>query len=625
MLKMMHHKLISQQFSEIEKLSKRSSSEIQDFLLLLLQPEPNSEEDKALKDLFAALITIIDSGAKQLESAKDNQIKTGAVDNLVLTVFKKKIESFSETSSNASRYITSIFSYKTSSGETLLHKAMDGRLVGLVNFIIQFIQAEVFYEEDRNKVSALMKLVKFGLFEEEKSIRFLMSPELRLDITRPSSEGATCLGMAVACGSLSSVTNLIRYGNFSKQQLSDALFQAGWWAEKYVNLDVLDTLHKEGADFNARNNTTNTPLHYAVIQKEEISAFYDVVTKIVLLGADPDSKDSLGTTPAHCAIVVGNTRMVSFLIKKGIDLDHKDIWGNDYMYYIHHLCPLRKRGKLIRLFTEAMTTKAEMKKKQESSDTDEVKDQTTPVRKTQEKGTKKTLHRKKPSPEEKKEEATTPVSGKPLVNSLPESDTFLSMPDTSSPILKAKEETVTNPAIEENRHQKKTETAHIIPPPPENQRPAVATPSESQVNQPDINSGPEKTTINQDLKESTSDSHNKPDGSSVNDPLNNDLPEKPGDVKPAAPVKKPVSYPLRNISFDEIIDFLKTKGFSLLESKRGHGSHTMMRNHQSISVTIPHHNPIAIGTLRSILESAGIEKVEFSQYMLYGGKTTSLN
>jgi predicted RNA binding protein YcfA (HicA-like mRNA interferase family) len=63
----------------------------------------------------------------------------------------------------------------------------------------------------------------------------------------------------------------------------------------------------------------------------------------------------------------------------------------------------------------------------------------------------------------------------------------------------------------------------------------------------------------------------------------------------------------RDVSADEAVAALKRLGFAIVRQR---GSHIRLSN-STRNVTVPAHNPIAIGTLKSMLRQAGLSEDEF--------------
>lgn len=65
---------------------------------------------------------------------------------------------------------------------------------------------------------------------------------------------------------------------------------------------------------------------------------------------------------------------------------------------------------------------------------------------------------------------------------------------------------------------------------------------------------------------------------------------------------------LRNLSWREIIKAMNRLGFYPV---RQSGSHIILKNAEGISVSVPRYDPLPEGTVRAIIEEAGVSKDEF--------------
>jgi predicted RNA binding protein YcfA (HicA-like mRNA interferase family) len=63
----------------------------------------------------------------------------------------------------------------------------------------------------------------------------------------------------------------------------------------------------------------------------------------------------------------------------------------------------------------------------------------------------------------------------------------------------------------------------------------------------------------------------------------------------------------RDVSADQAVAALRRLGFIVVRQR---GSHIRLTN-ATHSVTVPAHNPIAIGTLKSLIRQAGVSEEDF--------------
>ena len=97
-------------------------------------------------------------------------------------------------------------------------------------------------------------------------------------------------------------------------------------AAKYFNLEMIEYLITQGADVNAKDNTNQTPLHYAV-QTSLCYAYavrasdFEALKFLIAQGADVNAKDNTKQTPLHYATRTSNLKTIEFLIAQGADVN----------------------------------------------------------------------------------------------------------------------------------------------------------------------------------------------------------------------------------------------------------------------------------------------------------------
>lgn len=69
-----------------------------------------------------------------------------------------------------------------------------------------------------------------------------------------------------------------------------------------------------------------------------------------------------------------------------------------------------------------------------------------------------------------------------------------------------------------------------------------------------------------------------------------------------------MSPKLRNHSYRDVLKVLKKRGFLVV---RQSGSHIILKHADGRTLPVPKYDVIAIGTLKSILQQAGISKEDF--------------
>ena len=78
------------------------------------------------------------------------------------------------------------------------------------------------------------------------------------------------------------------------------------------DIEHIKSLISGGADVNAKDNSGNAPLHYAVIL-----ANMDVIELLIANGADVNVKDNQGRTPLYWAKELDNAELTELLRKHG--------------------------------------------------------------------------------------------------------------------------------------------------------------------------------------------------------------------------------------------------------------------------------------------------------------------
>jgi len=88
------------------------------------------------------------------------------------------------------------------------------------------------------------------------------------------------------------------------------------------NIAQVKSLLSQGVDVNGKDETGDTPLHYAA--KLTRSAGRDVCELLIARGASVNATNKVGWTPLHEAVEFGNLEVVKLLIADGADLNTRD-------------------------------------------------------------------------------------------------------------------------------------------------------------------------------------------------------------------------------------------------------------------------------------------------------------
>ena len=87
-------------------------------------------------------------------------------------------------------------------------------------------------------------------------------------------------------------------------------------------IDVLKLLIAKGADINTKDNSGDTPLHYATAY-----GYANISKELINHGSNINIQNNAGETPLHTAVFWGYKGNIELLIEKGADLNIKDVEG----------------------------------------------------------------------------------------------------------------------------------------------------------------------------------------------------------------------------------------------------------------------------------------------------------
>ena len=163
--------------------------------------------------------------------------------------------------------------------------------------------------------------------------------ELGADINHANKEGNFALQHAVNQRNFKEIHNLCDKGADTDQRdpkgrslLHHAVNVSQPTTE--ANFDLEKILIKKGCDMNALDNRGRTPLTYAFIkigQPKETSEIDPIETVSSYCGykdIDTDVPDAWGKTPLHYAAQRGSMISSIYLLKRGVDINKTDIYGN---------------------------------------------------------------------------------------------------------------------------------------------------------------------------------------------------------------------------------------------------------------------------------------------------------
>ena len=117
---------------------------------------------------------------------------------------------------------------------------------------------------------------------------------------------------------------------FMGENLNVLSTDRGWTplylATYYQDQTMCDMLIKNGADINFPNEDKSTPLFAAIQNPELFVSFLKEGSKLDVINA-------YGQTVIHIAVINQQNDTLEIIIKGGLDIHIKDMYGNDAMYY----------------------------------------------------------------------------------------------------------------------------------------------------------------------------------------------------------------------------------------------------------------------------------------------------
>jgi ankyrin repeat protein len=94
-------------------------------------------------------------------------------------------------------------------------------------------------------------------------------------------------------------------------------------ATRYEHSEIIKALIESGADPNAKNSNSDTPLHIAIEHEHS-----EIIKALIESGADPNAKNSNSDTPLHIAIEHELLDVIKVLLDMGADINAKNIYSD---------------------------------------------------------------------------------------------------------------------------------------------------------------------------------------------------------------------------------------------------------------------------------------------------------
>ena len=199
--------------------------------------------------------------------------------------------------------------------------------------------------------------------------------EKDIDLDTKDNGGQTSLGMAIRYKKWEIASLLIKKGADinAKDKSGQAFLHI---ALEKGQLDAASFLIKNGTDVNVKDDKHGSAQFHYIVYGEKKSAGIKcnksktaqkctkkkrkiweeklkIIDQLIDAGADINSQNKYGNTPLYSAVSLGNTKMLSLLIKKGADvnakLDHEYENKNFGQKYILHLAIYNKRHEAARI------------------------------------------------------------------------------------------------------------------------------------------------------------------------------------------------------------------------------------------------------------------------------------
>ena len=136
--------------------------------------------------------------------------------------------------------------------------------------------------------------------------------------------GLVPLHVAVKSNDFFGVLFLIRNGADINIQSSEKLETPLHLASK----KIINILIQKGANVNAKEKFSLTPLHYAVCDN-----LISIAKILIANGAQIDFQDENGWTPLVITVFKNHFKLFQFLVKEGANIEAKDQFGNSTLHY----------------------------------------------------------------------------------------------------------------------------------------------------------------------------------------------------------------------------------------------------------------------------------------------------
>lgn len=205
------------------------------------------------------------------------------------------------------------------------------------------VQSHMYFACDNGDIKMVKMLIEAGakfeptepllhlVFKSKNNDIFDLLLESGIDVNQKDVGGNTCLCNTVCCNNVHFTKKLLEYG--ADVNIHDRDGRTLLYISCYNGYhEIFDILISNGADINKKNiQDGRTPLFGAVWANE-----YNIIEKIINLGANIDEIDKNGFTYLILAIKTLNHRRVKLLLSFGANIDIYDIYGMSTIQHAFH-------------------------------------------------------------------------------------------------------------------------------------------------------------------------------------------------------------------------------------------------------------------------------------------------
>jgi ankyrin repeat protein len=210
-------------------------------------------------------------------------------------------------------------------GETLLNCAARNHQDGIVDLLLHHQSRTILGQFPSEKDERAQQILGASIKGDEKLVKRLL--ELGVDVDARDVDGGTSLQWAAWYGYSGIVATLLDYGADVNAADHTSGRRALHEAAEHGHVETVKILLGRGAEVDARDKWTWTPLHRAATQ-----GGWRVVEVLLQHGADVNAKTSGGEGPLDLACQIGQLATIPLLLQHGADIKNEawDIEGLEF-------------------------------------------------------------------------------------------------------------------------------------------------------------------------------------------------------------------------------------------------------------------------------------------------------